>query len=373
MDRITLFDCFEGEPKTGLKECLQFYWGYRLLELAQAHNLQVVEGTPDAEIIDKLIPQMLKNFGKDLLYLNEAELLFLNKVKENTNNEMDDVENTQYTTLKWLGYVYLFNFDGHIYPVLPNELITVLPDMDNEEFKHKVERNQKLLSYTMALTNLYGVFRVEQLVDVWNLHNKEKMTGDEVKEYIDAMSLRQADFWYDRGHIVSRLLVDANEYYSLMKKASRSAYFVPTKTDIGFYSDNGNIYSTTYYKKLADFIKSKKEIDESELADLISNIADACKMDKKQNEIIDIVNENGLEFSVEDEINEFLKLLTTLSNSTRKWVLRGYMPSELVRNPTRKPARSLPNKPVSTVQRKVGRNDRCVCGSGKKYKHCCGK
>ena len=28
-------------------------------------------------------------------------------------------------------------------------------------------------------------------------------------------------------------------------------------------------------------------------------------------------------------------------------------------------------KPV-TVQ-KVGRNDPCPCGSGKKYKHCCGK
>lgn len=26
-----------------------------------------------------------------------------------------------------------------------------------------------------------------------------------------------------------------------------------------------------------------------------------------------------------------------------------------------------------TVAKKVGRNDRCPCGSGKKYKHCCGK
>ncbi|MDD5338395.1 MAG: preprotein translocase subunit SecA [Dehalococcoidales bacterium] len=30
-------------------------------------------------------------------------------------------------------------------------------------------------------------------------------------------------------------------------------------------------------------------------------------------------------------------------------------------------------KPVSSGKKKVGRNDPCPCGSGKKYKHCCGK
>ena len=29
--------------------------------------------------------------------------------------------------------------------------------------------------------------------------------------------------------------------------------------------------------------------------------------------------------------------------------------------------------PVTSAVAKVGRNDACPCGSGKKYKHCCGK
>ena len=32
-----------------------------------------------------------------------------------------------------------------------------------------------------------------------------------------------------------------------------------------------------------------------------------------------------------------------------------------------------PNKPISRSTPKVGRNDPCPCGSGKKYKNCCGK
>ena len=373
MGRITLFDCFEGEPKTALKECLQLYWGYRLIELAQIHGLQVNEETPDAEIIDKLIPQMIKNFANDLLYLNESELLFFNKVKDNFNKEMDEIDNKQYITLKWLGYIYMFNHNEHIYPVIPKDLLEVIPEMNNEEFKTKVERNQKLLSYTLALTNLYGVYRVEQLVDVWNMLNKDKIAVNEVNEYIGVMASRQACFWYDKGHIVSHLLADSKDYYALMNKASRCPYFVPTKTDIGFYSDDENVYSSTYCKKLEEYIKSKSNLDESELGDLISGIVDACKLDKQPNEIIAMLNEGGIEFGGEDENAEFLRLLMILSNNTRKWTLRGYMPSELVKTPRRPAVRPLPNKPVQSVQKKVGRNDPCVCGSGKKFKHCCGK
>lgn len=369
MDRITLFDCFEGEPKKGLKECLQFYWGYRLLELAQAHNMQVEEGTPDAEIIEKLMPQMMKNFPKDIEYLNENELNLLNRIKENLNKEMDDVENKQYATLKWLGYVYLFSFEGHIYPVIPDELLPLIPDTNGEEFKNKVERNQKLLSYTLALTNLYGVYRVEQLVDVWNLFNKEKIGVDEVREYIEVMSIRQADFWYDRGHIVSTLLADANEYYALMKKAALTPYFVPKKSDIAFYSDVKNEYSSVYLEKIKTFIKSKNVLEDDKLDDLMPEIFDACKMDKNPGEIVAMLKENNVELNEEDT-NEFLRLLMTLSNSTRKWVLRGHMPSELVKKPARPQVNPVP---TNSVQKKVGRNDPCICGSGKKYKVCCGK
>ncbi|OQX86863.1 hypothetical protein B6D60_05320 [candidate division KSB1 bacterium 4484_87] len=30
-------------------------------------------------------------------------------------------------------------------------------------------------------------------------------------------------------------------------------------------------------------------------------------------------------------------------------------------------------KPIKKATPKIGRNDPCPCGSGKKYKHCCGK
>jgi protein translocase subunit secA len=37
------------------------------------------------------------------------------------------------------------------------------------------------------------------------------------------------------------------------------------------------------------------------------------------------------------------------------------------------PRTSVSNTPVVNNEPKVGRNDPCPCGSGKKYKNCCGK
>lgn len=46
---------------------------------------------------------------------------------------------------------------------------------------------------------------------------------------------------------------------------------------------------------------------------------------------------------------------------------------EMMRGVTEIAKLNLPNKPVSRATPKIGRNDPCPCGSGKKYKNCCGK
>jgi preprotein translocase subunit SecA len=36
------------------------------------------------------------------------------------------------------------------------------------------------------------------------------------------------------------------------------------------------------------------------------------------------------------------------------------------------PSQAPPAQPMTRMEPKVGRNDPCPCGSGKKYKQCCG-
>ena len=84
------------------------------------------------------------------------------------------------------------------------------------------------------------------------------------------------------------------------------------------------------------------------------------------------------EFKNEAQTQEFVRQLNELHNNTRMWILKGHTPEELFEE-ERKHLQPLPKNErdgsvgEQTVVKgeKVGRNDPCPCGSGKKYKKCC--
>jgi len=58
-----------------------------------------------------------------------------------------------------------------------------------------------------------------------------------------------------------------------------------------------------------------------------------------------------------------------MHNSLPTWMNNGWAPNELV--DIKYGRKSFYNEDGSRL--KVGRNDPCPCGSGKKYKNCCGR
>jgi uncharacterized protein YecA (UPF0149 family) len=77
-----------------------------------------------------------------------------------------------------------------------------------------------------------------------------------------------------------------------------------------------------------------------------------------------------------DMLQALLDQLTRLINNTRQWFLKGYTPAELYER-EKEFLRPLPAKGADVIDlrtgRKIGRNDPCPCGSGKKFKKCCGR
>ncbi|CAM4029920.1 YecA family protein [Mesobacillus thioparans] len=93
--------------------------------------------------------------------------------------------------------------------------------------------------------------------------------------------------------------------------------------------------------------------------------------------------QSGFEFPTFEFVQQLTAHIMEVYNNTRQWALKGYKPTEL-RKEKEKHLKSMPVHPFSQPQgasnvidfstrQKVGRNDPCPCGSGKKYKKCCGK
>jgi len=88
------------------------------------------------------------------------------------------------------------------------------------------------------------------------------------------------------------------------------------------------------------------------------------------NVIFSILDEYNLKFKNEEEINEYLNLVALAENNARRWEDNGLTPAEL-HEFYRKNDDKITVLPYSERKR-IGRNDPCPCGSGKKYKKCCG-
>lgn len=77
----------------------------------------------------------------------------------------------------------------------------------------------------------------------------------------------------------------------------------------------------------------------------------------------------------ESQVQPLLNLWQNLCNGLPVWSNNGWPPNELAQHRTggrRAGMRPVYHNPDGSV-RKIGRNDPCPCGSGKKYKRCCGR
>jgi phage pi2 protein 07 len=422
--------CIEGAPKTHMVECLLCYDKDQLIAIAEDHHISLDDSISIAEIAEMLIPSISKNTTECLAYLLPDEYTFLQKIIEHPEQEMDDIRYGECYNLVQLGYVFLFIFNDHVYPVVPDELRPVISDAITSDLLCLMEHHQQLFRYIKAFLNLYGGFEISHLIIMWNQLNARKISPYEVAKYMEAMSSRQGYFWLDGHFVISDSYFDGDEFYELLDKTEHLPYFIPKKSEIAFYSENEFDQRSIQYRRIEEFIRTKfwdshkktnvlQETDttknkkdsldaienhqdrgvtiesiqvienannikqgrvddiqvsdmENELEDILCSISNACIMDTDLNEFIEELLNDGMFFTDLDDVNKFTKLFMDLSNNTRKWVLRGFTPSELFLKNDRPALRHVDSTPVAS-NAKTRRNDSCPCGSGLKYKKCCGK
>ncbi len=92
---------------------------------------------------------------------------------------------------------------------------------------------------------------------------------------------------------------------------------------------------------------------------------------------MDSLREQNINFKTKENADEFARILSQVNNHTRMVELRGHTPLEMEDVKAAEiPAMGAPaGTPVKKVSgaKKIYPNDPCPCGSGKKYKNCCGR
>ena len=122
---------------------------------------------------------------------------------------------------------------------------------------------------------------------------------------------------------------------------------------------------TPQLEKLADYVRKTYTKNEEEIKEFLDDTMFAVQLNGSFQDHIHIFEGFGFVIKSQKQLRQISELLIKVTNYTRMWVNRGYTPLEYT-------AQLEAEAHLEQPTLKVGRNDPCPCGSGKKYKKCCG-
>ena len=243
------------------------------------------------------------------------------------------------------------------------------PFVSSEELKRplsvKEQKRADLLNkYALAATNLYGIIPQNEFVSIFNSHNEEKTSVDEVFKTLLRYVYDWVGYCFYEEYIVHYSFED-DDFKSVADLARASLgklRFIPTKDEFVKFSDKMYTDNPIHLVKVRKFLENTFGENDNVL-NLYLDIAAGCSNDDTFDEIMNLFEEHSLQFENMEQVKTFMYLITGAQNNSRLWVNKGYTPNELGKLYTSQPVKA----------KKTGRNEPCPCGSGKKYKKCCGK
>lgn len=174
-----------------------------------------------------------------------------------------------------------------------------------------------------------------------------------------------------------------NIYKDIERRQGGRKFYIPSVDEILDYSENGYPTKSASYQRLGRFLLDEMKVSDAVKDQVLFFIYKECSMDGRMSAIMENLNQKGIQFN-DDQLEKFTKLIMEANNNTRMLEFRGYTPNEISGAvwpfATGKPHTAMPNSFVPTAMpmqpasaRKIYPNDPCPCGSGKKYKKCCGR
>jgi hypothetical protein len=271
-----------------------------------------------------------------------------------------------------LGMLQCFYHEEKLWYVIPKEVRTIFRRLVRRGLGVMKERDFLLTSYINASVNLYGVIEIEQLVALINDQIEDKTDFDEITDVVNFYDGFQSDYCSWEGNVVHFLFEEDGfkGVEPLLRARSGKHIYVPAPGELLKYADPDYYEWTPQTEALLEGLSGFVN-DPIVARDIVDEIHDACMEEPRTQRYFDVFNDAGIEFNDIDQANRLMQLVMDVHNNTRLWSNYGNTPNELsrLRRPFLKP---LSSRPFETLEA-IGKNEPCPCGSGKKYKHCCGK
>lgn len=307
----------------------------------------------------------------------------------------DEIDDKILLYFRARGVIFSGTFEGQNVLVIPADLLDACKKLIfDKNIQETVKINDEILTLTRGLLIYYGVIPRNQLGSlvrklcpksdglVYWMHFKEFSYYDTDILLVDNLYFSHVKV-EEPGLVLQEQLSRDIDYYPV-------TYQMALKAGITGYADL--TFAQQRYKQY--LIKNWGFSDEEAIERTLECVFYA------QNDMLpgEQINHMQLYIRLENfaQAKELGGYLIDLHNNSRHWKLKGFTPSELSHldqlkeinqevtkqseenktgmNPMKSNQRKHSSSTTQVVKKeKIGRNDLCPCGSGKKYKKCCGR
>lgn len=236
----------------------------------------------------------------------------------------------------------------------------------NNENEKIIKKNQIIVDMIINIVDIYGLIKDYELLDMLNKFLDYNIN----MSYLIQLINLQIDL---RNEIIIGDTKNGNEIYLMTTLISNPEEIIYERERRDLYYKeytkqelNRNIFESLVERRevreVIEFLKKKKvEFAKEATITMIMYIMNIVQIDV--NDFMELIK---IDFKDIDEAKEYLRLVMNLHNNIPHYSLYGYSPNELLEM-------QLENSSVKEERKKskIGRNDPCPCGSGKKYKNCC--
>ena len=281
--------------------------------------------------------------------------------------EQIGLENVFY--LSSIGYIHPAEVENQPMVVMPTEVMKQFYNLNPKEIMTVVNRNQKVSNILFGLVRYYGFMEIEKAHKLIEAYLQEEVDMEWLQTYISYMGEYYGDFRLENEYIIHETIKELDGFKQAQaSRVGLKYYQIPAETML-----NVNRYEaferTEQMLDLIQYLTDTYSLKQEEAAELADRFIYKVQFGESLPDVVKWFGEQ-IAFETEKDINVLVEKMVTVVNNTRLWILKGHTPSELSSSTAKKPA---PSAPVKNTQPKVGRNEPCPCGSGKKYKKCCGK
>lgn len=264
--------------------------------------------------------------------------------------------------LSSLGVLFKLSIKDNYYLVVPSDIKEGINSLtSSKKYISNLKERSEGIDLIDGLMTHYGLLLGGELYSI--ITNKEsKVFKEENLDFYLNYIFRSYEAFTEGNALIHPFLFSPEDVYEELRVRQTIQYNFSNED---FFVSLGKDFKATWGEEVLELknILSNTKLKKSDIDSLISQLIFYIKNDMDTQIIVELLTSYSLDLSDKALADSIVNSFSKVFNNTPIWSLKGLTPLE---STTRQ-------KTTIIKDKEPGRNEPCPCGSGKKYKKCCGR